>query len=171
VEGFIELTTRVARVQGQTSPLIGVIALLGLAGDWRAGGAGLLLLERISLDVPAPLPETNLHFGYGGLVVDRVMRLGGGPARSGGRTQMLARLLVGGGNAEEKDAATGTRLRSDNFLLLEPAVQLEAALVDWASAGVAVAYRFAIGVDGLQNIEEENLRGGSFGVSIRFGPF
>jgi hypothetical protein len=171
VEGFIELSTRLARVHGQTSPLIGVIALLGLAGDWRAGGAGLFLLERVGLEVPSPLPETNLHLGYGGLVVDRVVRLGGDPARSSGKAQMLARLLIGGGHAEEKDAATGTRLRSDNFLLLEPAVHLEAALVHWASAGVGVAYRFAIGVDGLQNIEEENLRGGSFGVSIRFGPF
>jgi hypothetical protein len=172
VEGFLEVSPRLTRLHGQTSPMVQVAALIGFPGGWRTGGAGFLSLERVSLGVPPPLPELELHVGYGGLVIERALR-----RQSDGTTEARApvgissRLLIGGGSAEIRDAATGSRVRSDNFLALEPALGVGASVAGRVSIGVAAAYRLAIGVDGLQNIEEGSLRGASLGLWIRIGPF
>ena len=158
-------------MHGQTSPVVAVAALLGLSGSWRAGGAGYISLERIDLGAPPPLQDLELHVGYGGLLIERSIPFRAA-TQEGRRSQgLFARLLLGGGNAEVRNAVTSSRLRSDNFLAVEPAIGFEAPLSNWASAAVVGAYRLFIGVDGLQNIEEENLRGGAIGLSIILGPF
>jgi hypothetical protein len=171
VAGFIEVSPRLSRVHGQTSPIVQVAALLGFSSGWRAGGAGFFSLERINLGIPAPLEDLELHLGYGGLVLERSHRVRGGAGGNVGGANFTTRLLLGGGNAEVRDAATAARLRSDNFFVLEPALGFEASLTDWASLGLVAAYRIVIGVDGLLDIDEKNLRGGSIGLSVRLGPF
>jgi hypothetical protein len=171
VQGFLELSLSVASVRAQTSPLLGAAALLGVSPAWRVGGAGFSMLERVNLEIPPPLENLELHIGYAGVLVERVLRsLSTSPA-SGRSAALMARMILGAGNGEVRDAATGARLRSDNFAVVEPAVSVQVPLSRLISAGAAAGYRVVSGVDGLQSVEEENLRGWSLGLLFRVGPF
>jgi hypothetical protein len=171
VQGYLDASVRLARVHGRTTPLVGVEAVLGIQNGWRFGGAGFSMLDRIDLEIPPPRQNLELHIGYGGLLLERSFQQGAVAQESAPQAGLVARLLIGGGNAELRDAATGSRLRSDNFFLLEPQVSLEAPLSGIVSGGAVAGYRFAVGVDGLQDIGESHLRGWSIGLLLRFGPF
>ena len=171
VQGYLELSLRLAGVHGHTSPLIGAAALLGVAPEWRVGGAGFSMMGRVNLEIPPPLETLELHIGYAGLLVERQVRSLSAPIDSGRTATLVARLLIGAGNAEVRDSATGGRLRSDNFAVLEPTLSVESSLSSAISAGASAAYRVVGGVDGLQDVEEKSLRGWSIGVLLRFGPF
>jgi hypothetical protein len=156
-------------VHGQTSPLVGAAALLGVSEDWRVGGAGYSLLERVDLEIPPPLETLELHLGYAGVLLERGLgSLSGASPRA---ATFIARVMLGAGNAEVRDSATGARLRSDNFALIEPTITVLAPLSGVVSGGASASYRMVGGVDGLQDIDEENLRGWSVGLLVRFGPF
>jgi hypothetical protein len=170
VEGYLEVTLRLASVQRQTSPLLGAAALLGVSRNWRLGGAGFSLLERVDLEIPPPLENLQLHLGYAGLLVERGVRSLTGPDSPRGAT-LSARLMIGAGNAEVRDSASGSRLRSDNFVVMEPTITLQTPLSGFVHGGASASYRMVGGVDGLQDIEEENLRGWSIGLLLAFGPF
>jgi hypothetical protein len=171
VRGFFELSLRLAGVHGRTAPLIGAAALLGVSPKWRVGGAGFSQMDRVDLELPPPLETLELHIGYGGLLFEREVRALTAPSDSGRSGTLVARLLIGAGNAEVRDSSTGSRLRSDNFALVEPTISVESPLSAEVSAGASAAYRMVGGVDGLQDIDEKNLRGWSIGVLLRFGPF
>jgi hypothetical protein len=160
VRGFLELSLGATSVRRQTSPLLGAAALLGVSSDWRVGGAGFSMM----------VENLELHIGYAGLLVERVLRPLYTPD-SGRPANVVARLTIGAGNGEVRDAATGARLRSDNFAVLEPALSLQVPLSRLISAGATAGYRVVGGVDGLQGVEEENLTGWSLGLLIRAGPF
>jgi hypothetical protein len=168
VEGFLEVTARLTRVHDQNAPILGLAAFLGLSGGWRAGGAGFFLLDRIGLDIPPPLQDLELNIGYAGLFLQRSFYLSPG---SSTRPTLSPRLLIGAGNAEVRDSGTESRLRSDNFLVLEPTLSFEAAMAGRISVGAVAAWRSVVGVEELQNIEERSLEGWSLGLVMRFGPF
>jgi hypothetical protein len=169
--GYLELSLRLGSVHRQTSPVMGAAALLGLTPGWRVGGAGFSLLERVDLEIPPPLQNLELHLGYAGLLVERSIASLSSASDSPPAALLLARLLVGAGNAEVRDSATGSRLHSDNFGVIEPTITVQAPLARLVSAGASAAYRMVGGVDGLAGIEEENLRGWSIGLLLGFGPF
>lgn len=171
VQGFLEVSARASRVNGQTSPLLGLSATLGLGSRWRAGGAGVFVLERVDVPVTAPLPEIHLRMGYGGVLVERSSRPVDAAGANAGDFRWLLRLLLGAGNSEIRDSATEARQRSDNFLVVEPTLVVETSLTPGVHAGVVGGYRAAIGVDGLGAVEGADVSGPSLGVMLRFGPF
>lgn len=168
VDGFLEVTPRLTRVHGHNAPILGFGAFLGLGGEWRAGGAGFFLLDRIGLDIPPPLQDLELNIGYAGLFLQRSFNLS---PDSPTRPELSPRLLIGAGNAEVRDSGTESRLRSDNFLVLEPTLSFQAAMAGRVSVGAVAAWRSVVGVEELQNIEERSLKGWSLGLVISFGPF
>jgi hypothetical protein len=171
IEGFLEVTPRLTRVLGQTSPLLGAAAALGIWDRWRVGGSGHFLLERVDLEIPPPLPGLELHLGYGGVLVERSSRAAFQAVEPTGAPNWLVRFLVGAGNAELRDSGTGTRQRSDNFLVVETSISLELPVARRVHGGLVAGYRWVTGVDGLGAVEEADLRGVSVGFGLRLGPF
>ena len=174
VDGFLELSARLVRVEGETAPLLGGALLVGLPRRWRAGGAAFVLAERVAQDAAPGALETELRMGYGGAL----LAWSSGPdgpapsARSAGLSPRWSlALLVGAGNAELRDIVSGVRLRSDNFFLLEPAVTVELELLSRLSTGVLAGYRVPLGVEDLNGLQERDLGGWTMGVSARLGPF
>lgn len=160
VAGYLQLEPRIGRVDGSTLPSLGGAVLLGFSDRWRIGGSAHLLARAHDLDRPEPLPAQELRAGYGGVLIEW-----------SATAAWALRLLVGAGNGEIFDSATGSRVRSDNFFLVEPSFGLDASVADRIRVGGTVAYRRAIGVQGLGNVDEASLSGIGLGLVVRLGPF
>jgi hypothetical protein len=127
----------------------------------------------VELDATPVRPTSQLHMGYGGAVLERVLRPRSSEAGPGAtsRLAVCGRLLFGVGNANARDAVTRVRYLSDNFFMVEPAVSLAVPLGSWVEGDAVLGYRIPLGVEDLGVVEERDLRGLSLGVSLRFGPF
>jgi hypothetical protein len=161
------------RIHGSTKPLLEGGALLQVGEMWRAGGAGLFMVGTVELDATPTLPTSQLHLGYGGAMVERVLRprlSEEGPGVAS-RLAVCGRLLFGVGNANARDAVTRVRYLSDNFFVVEPTVSVSLPLGPWAEGGALLGYRIPLGVEDLGGLEAGDLRGLSLGIALQLGPF
>jgi hypothetical protein len=127
----------------------------------------------VELDATPVLPTSQLHVGYGGAVLERVLRARSSQAGPGptSRLAVCGRLLIGVGNANARDAVTRVRYLSDNFFMVEPTVSLAMPLGSWVEGAALLGFRIPLGVEDLGGVEERDLRGLSLGLSLHFGPF
>lgn len=144
---------------GDAAVLLDLSAGLEVTPHWTVGGAGHLLLGRIGLG-EVDFRELDLELGYGGLVARRE---GPGPFRD---TRWYGSLLVGAGNADLEDAATGFSVDSDNFFVVEPSVGVTRDLLGRVGGALGVSYRWVTGADGLEEVDEADLR--AFAVRVTF---
>jgi hypothetical protein len=170
LSGFAEVSVRAASLHGSVRPLLGVAALLGLAESWRLGGGGLFVSGGTELETDGPLAGSELHLGYGGVMVERTLW---GLSRAGtpSSSTLRGRVLVGMGNGSIRDPVTRVRFRSDNFLLIEPVLSLNVRLGGHLGGAVLAGYRIALGVQDLDVVDGAELGGWGVGLSLELGPF
>jgi len=159
--GYVEIAPRITNVHGRAAPVLGATAMLGLPGGWKAGGTAVFLLKGVSV-----APE-ELHMGYGGVLLESPAR----PLPALGPALWWANVTVGAGNASIRDPLSGTRLRSDNFFILDQSASVGILVLPRLQAAGLAGFRLALGVGGLGVVDGRALGGWTLGASLRFGPF
>lgn len=160
----LEVTARLTSVHHELAPLLGAAALVRLSDRWSIGGGGWILLPDREVEGEGVFPRQQLGFGYGGLVIEV------GTFSIGGLGGFAARTLFGAGNAELRDVVTGTRLASDNMLVVEPEILLGFSLAGRMSGGVGLSYRHAWRVQDLGGLGRGDLSGLCLALYLRIGP-
>jgi len=159
--GYVEISPRITNVHGRAAPVLGATALLGLPGGWKAGGTAVFLLKGVSV-----APE-ELHMGWGGVLLESPAR----SLRALGPALWWTSVTVGAGNASIRDPFSGTRLRSDNFFILDPSASVGVLVLPRLQAAGLAGFRLALGVGGLGAVDGRALGGWTLGAALRFGPF
>lgn len=160
----IEATARLTSVHHELAPLVGGAALVRLSDRFSIGGGGWILLAEREVEGEGAFPRQQLGFGYGGLVVEV------GTFSISGVAGFAARTLLGAGNAELRDVVTGTRVASDNMLVVEPEILLGFPLAARMSGGIGLSYRHAWRVQDLGALGRRDLSGPSLALYVRVGP-
>ncbi|HZD06309.1 MAG TPA: hypothetical protein VE173_15470, partial [Longimicrobiales bacterium] len=139
-------------------------ALVSFSPGLAFGGGGAVLVSDRSVEGDLVFPDRELGFGYGGVVVE----LSG---HSPGPSSILSfRALVGAGNADLRDAATGARLASDNVIVVEPELVLHRRIGSRLYLGASLSWRSVWGLDDVEGVDGKDLGGPSLGIHLRIGP-
>ena len=160
----IEATARLTSIHHEFVPLVGAAALVRLSGKLSIGGGGWILLADREIEGNGAFPRQQLGFGYGGLVIEV------GTFSIGRLAGFSTRTLLGAGNAELRDVVTGTRVDSDNMLVVEPEMLLGFPLAARMSGAIGLSYRHAWRVQDLGGITRGDLSGLSLALHLRIGP-
>jgi hypothetical protein len=128
------------------------------------GGGGAVLVHSRRIGGDPIYPDRGLGFGYGGLTVEVVV------PPVGSAVDLSIRTLVGAGNVDLTDNATGTRLESDNMFVVEPELVIRRQLQPWLRIGASASYRFIRGVDGIDVDATGDLQSFAFGIGVSVGP-
>lgn len=159
--GSVGAEVRFSPVAGATRLLVGAELWLGIGDDFRFGG-GAWALPSASRSGTLAGSGLELDFGYGGIGVEW----------SGLPVQGLAsRLLVGAGSGTAIDRATGSRVDSEGFFLVEPTLDLSIPIASSLSVTAEAGWRFTFGLDGLTRVDPDDLDAWVLGVGLRFGSF
>jgi hypothetical protein len=151
---------------GRPLPMYALAATLRLTPTLELGGEGVSGLRSIRLAGVGPGEESELTFGYGGVLL-RWRPAGELPGvRVGGS------LLAGAGTARVRSVPPGGASTSENHFILEPRVH--ASIRPHARVRVfsAAGYRIAFGAGALPGIGASDLRGPivSVGAQLIVGP-
>lgn len=160
IRAFLDAGTGVTRLHGDGTALVGGAAGLRVGDSWAFGGAGYVLPSAVALG-EIDLQEVEMLLGYAGILAEW---------RSGAPASWFVRGLVGAGNVDIRDAATGTQLDSDNVLVLAPSAGFVFGLGGRWSAMPMAGYRFVTGAQDLRGVEGADLRGFTLGVTLRLSP-
>lgn len=160
LEGGFGLTS----IHGEAATLLRGMVLLSRSSRLAFGGGGGVLVPDRSLGGDPVFPDRKLGFGYGGVVVEVA-----GP-RLGASTATSLRALVGAGNVDLRDRASGARLGSDNVFVTEPEVTVRRRLSSRLYMGASLSYRVVTGLNDIDDVEAEDLGGFSLGIHLRIGP-
>jgi len=128
------------------------------------GGGGAVLARTVDVGGDPVYPDRGLGFGYGGLAAEIV-----GPS-PGAVVDTGLRVLIGAGNVDLTDNATGTRLQSDNVFVIEPEVLIRRRLTPWLRISASISYRFTRGVDRVDPDAVGDLQSVSAGLMLGLGP-
>lgn len=163
VRAFAEAGVAGTRIHGEATAVLGLAMGLSVGPGLSIGGAARLLPGPVAVG-RVVLQEVELEVGYGGLLL-QLRR----PAWSD-RGAWILRALVGAGNADVLEQSTSLRLDSDNFLVVEPSVGVELALLGPLWAGASISYRFVSGVEDLRGVGASDLRSPSLALRLRISP-
>jgi hypothetical protein len=161
---LLEAGVRFTSIGESTEALFAGFIMTTLGPRLAIGGGGSVLTRDRRIGGDPIYPDRGLGFGYGGLTVE----VGGPPV--GSAVDPSIRVLVGAGNVDLTDNATGTRLESDNMLVVEPELVVRTRLEPWLRIGASVSYRFILGVDGIDTDATGDLQSFAFGVGVSVGP-
>ena len=161
---YLQAGLRLTSVHGDIAPLLRGSALVGLSEKLSLGGGGSILLSDRAVEGNVSFPRQLLGFGYGGIVIEI------GAFSIGSISSFSARTLLGAGNADLRDLVSGTRIASDNVLVIEPELLLGLPLSPRLQARFGLSYRHAWGVQDLEEVTRGDLSGPSLGVLLRIGP-
>ena len=156
--------------------------MVGGKGGWIIdhkmfiGGGGYGLVN----EIPAPVADRYLNFGYGGVVV-------GGIIGSDKVVHACVSALIGGGGVNYRkhwedmnghwdddiyyyDDSDPDFISNDNFFVIEPGVDLELNVAKFMRITFGVSYRIVNGLEG-KDLENSDLSGVSANIMLKFGKF
>lgn len=160
IRGFLDVGTGVTGLHGDATALVGGAAGLRVGDSWAFGGAGYVLPSAVTLG-RIDLQDVEMLLGYAGILVEW---------RSDEAAPWFVRGVVGAGNVDVRDAATGTQLDSDNVLVVAPSVGFALGLGGRWSAMPMAGYRIVTGAQDLRGVDGGDLRGFTLGVALRLSP-
>lgn len=161
---LLESGVRFSSVGGTTQPLLAGFVMLTIGTRVALGGGGVILARTVDVGGDPIYPDRGLGFGYGGLAAEVV-----GPS-VGSLVGTGFRVLLGAGNVDLTDNATGTRIQSDNVVVVEPELLVRARLTSWLGVSVSSSYRFTRGVDRIDSAAVGNLQSVAAGLAFTLGP-
>lgn len=164
IGGYVGLETRVTRVKATGGSMAGgdIALLLGRRLSIGVAGFGWTSSEITRPATTGGGAET-LRLGYGGLEVGYTLR----PTSI---VHGTVELLMAGGGAHWSGADDDASDRADAFLVLEPAIGIQANVARFLRASLAVTYRHAAGVS-LVDLRDRDVRGMSVRLALRAGQF
>jgi hypothetical protein len=159
LDGSIGIFLRGTRVIETTEAMAGGEASLHFFEHLSFGAAGGGLLQAAPVAESAADVGTELTMGYGGLLVGY---------ESGGRggVTWAARALLGAGHASIRALPVGNELGADNFLVLEPEIQLRVRTFGAMYLALSVGHRLVGAVQDLPTLGGDDLEGTSFTVLV-----
>lgn len=155
----VEIHFGFTEVAGARTALAGVQGTLGVGAGVRIGAGAWGALERVHEVPQLEARGLDLGLGYGGAMIEY----------GSGRLPASIRLLVGGGAATLQTATVGTPFDTEAFVVVEPALRLQASLFGPWSFGAQLAYRRTHAVDSRFLIDRQGLDGFSGVVIVRVG--
>ena len=161
---LLESGVRFTSVGERTEPLLVGFVMLTIGSRVALGGGGAILARSVDVGGDPIYPDRRLGFGYGGLTAEVV-----GPS-PGSVVDLGLRVLVGAGNVDLTDNATGTRIESDNVFVVEPEVLVRRRLTSWLRVSVSSSFRFTSGVDRIDTDAVGNLESFAVGLGLSIGP-
>lgn len=159
----LESGLRFTRMRSRGVRMPGGLAQLRVAPGIWVGGGGWWMKDAVRFR-RTPGQERALRAGYGGAVVSFPLPLTTTGAAATGRA------LVGAGNADVSDPASGALLESDNFAVLEPELDVEVSLIARLHLLAGASWRFAFGVEDLTGVDRTDLSGPALVLALRIGP-
>ncbi len=173
--GFGGPDWKVTKIYGDTGLMAGGKGAWIIDHKMFIGGGGYGLVN----DIPAPVADRFLNFGYGGVVV-------GGIIGSDKVAHLCVSALIGGGGVNYRkhwedmnghyngnyyyDNSDPDFISNDNFFVIEPGVDFELNVARFMRVTFGVSYRI---VNGLQekDLKNSDLSGVSANVMLKFGKF
>jgi hypothetical protein len=148
------------QLRGSVVPVARGMLALDLSSWFSLGGEAVLPLSEVRAAGPASPDRSELTLRYGGL------RLALRRPDLGEADPWRLSLLLGTGTARVHSTLLDTELASDNFVVLEPALERRIGefgpfLVD----GLA-AYRLPLGAENLPGVRASELGGASIAVTV-----
>lgn len=147
--------------------------LVGGRGGWIInhtfiiGGGGYGLVNQIEADNFVDYNKPYLNFGYGGLELEYIIQ-------SDRLVHFSIYTLIGAGGVNYRDNYnTGWEdwdYNSDEFFVLEPALNVEVNITSFFRINAGVDYRMISGVS-YDNLKNEDLSGFSGALTLKFGSF
>jgi hypothetical protein len=141
--------------------------LAGIGGTWlidhrvTLGGAFYWLESDIETTVSGTVHDIDM--GYGGFELGYVFL----PERL---VHFNVHTLIGGGEVSSENSITDDS-EDDGFFVVEPNLDMELNVTSWFRLLSGVSYRFVDGVQGVPGISDNDLRGFSGVISLKFGWF
>ena len=126
------------------------------------GGGGYGLVNNIMVDNIPPRQDYFLEFGYGGLVLEYILR-------SRKLLHLSVYTLIGGGSLCYRDDWYEP-WDDDAFFVDEPGLDLMLNVTKCFRIGIGGSYRFITGV-GLDGLTNKDVSGATAGLTFKFGRF
>ncbi|MDT8323274.1 MAG: hypothetical protein RRA94_04105 [Bacteroidota bacterium] len=178
--GYGAVSVRFSSIQSTDAVLVGGYG--GWLIDHRlmlgVGGFGLVTDVR-ARPVAQELYSWNnealyVNFGYGGFMMEYTVA----PSEL---LHFTVQALIGGGGVQyredwfehDDDWHNDSRRHggTDALFVLEPAAQVEVNITPWFRASAGASYRHVSGIDELQGIENDDLKGVTGNLTFKFGAF
>lgn len=160
-DAAIEAGLRLTQIESHAVWMAGGLVQVRIRPRIHVGGAGWVMSGPVPLRGGSGTGR-DLEVGYGGASISL-----GLPSRS---VSLLGRLLMGAGNADVRDRASGTLVGSDNFGLVEATIAMEAPLGGRISFVAGGSWRAVFGVEDLPGASGGDLSGPSLVMGLRLSP-
>jgi len=160
IQAFVEARANVTRLHGDGTALLGGAAGFHVGESWTVGGAGYVLPSAVAVG-EIDFQEVEMLLGYAGILAEWRPRPG---------SSWFIRGVLGAGNVDVRDAATGTQLDSDNVFVVSPSAGFLLPLVGRWSVVTVAGYRVVTDVQDLRGVEGDDLRGFTLGIALRLSP-
>jgi hypothetical protein len=127
------------------------------------GGGAYGLANNIAAKTVGPNGETQMMFGYGGLLLEYLHE-------SDALIHWSASLLVGGGGIDYKNHGGVSPINSTSFFVAEPSVGINLNISEHFTVGAGASYR-ALSNFSTSIADSKDLEGGSVYLVAKFGKF
>lgn len=164
--GFGGPMFRVTQVAGETMFIGGGGGAFLINRRFAIGGMGLGGTTKVDAIIAGNPVRGEMDFGYGGLTLEVITR----PSKLVHATYGV--LLGGGGVSVWPDnlRPRNANYEMESFGVAEPQIGLEMNVLRWMRIGVTGSYRFAVGGD-FPELVNDKLSGANGSLVFRFGSF
>lgn len=178
--GYGAVSVRFSSIQNTDAVLVGGYG--GWLIDHRlmlgVGGFGLVTDVRARPEAQQLYAWNNeplyLNFGYGGFMMEYTIA-------PSDLVHVTVQALIGGGGVQyredwfhmDDDWTNDSRRHggTDALFVIEPAASVEVNVTPWFRASAGASYRHVSGIDELQGIANDDLKGLSGQLTLKFGAF
>lgn len=150
---------RVTRVADAVQTLVGGRLWFSVSDSFRFGG-GAWALPRAAQNGTLSGSGFEMDFGYGGVGVEWSVPM---------LEHLALRAMFGAGSGTILDRATGARVDSETFMLLEPELVALHPITGWLKVTGAAGYRLTFDAGDLARVQSGDLRSWILSVGLRAG--
>lgn len=148
--GFGGIDMRIAKINGETSVMLGGKGAWLVNHQFYLGGGGLSTLNTIGVN--------NYDFNYGGLMLGFIFK----PKSA---VNLNLEIIAGPGSLSSNDNSY-----DDSIWVVEPAVYAHFNVIDFLKIAAGISYR-SVHESDTENSSDSDLSGVSFNLSILFGKY
>ncbi len=152
----------VSWLSNEPVPMAALAGTLRLSTTFELGGEGVISLQKARLTPGESPNRSEIGTGYGGVL------LRWRPAGDVPGIRWAGALLVGAGAARIRSALSGSPVITENYLLLEPRIQLGVAQDQSIRFHGEAGYRIALTADPPAGIRATELRGATVSLAVQY---
>jgi hypothetical protein len=141
-------------------PMGALSGVFRLSPRFEVGGEGVLALRSVRVSPDGSPDRSELSLGYGGLL----LRYGLPPGNAARGIRPAA--LIGAGRARVESPLVETDIGSENFLLIEPSVEVFLPFAPRFRPTLNAGYRMVLGADDLPGVRPAQLRGVTLSLTL-----